>query len=309
MVSPTNSRAVSKITGVAIALLVAACASGQSSTVKVTEISQGPAIWRVADDDTTIFIYGTADSLAPETEWRSDAVVTSLATSDRIILETDDSPEMQATLPPVIQSLGLYSDGGTLRGTLTDAQAEEIDAVTSSFGAPLVALDQLKPWLAAIQIGALNAQKQGYQTWRSGLSVLNDEAVKTGKPVTYLEESRADILRAISQLPEDVHVNMLVLAARQVRDEPQQAGEVVPIWLAGDVDALAERYHGEGRWADQRLYDTLLVKRNRDWTGQVINMLATEEGVIFFAVGTGHVLGADSLQNMLKARGVALTRL
>ncbi|MEM8770781.1 MAG: TraB/GumN family protein [Pseudomonadota bacterium] len=294
---------------VAIALvaliLSAACVSVAEENV---EPSAGPALWRVADDDTVIYIFGAADALPPEAEWRSDAMTAAFASADMVVLETDDRPEAQAALGPVIQEIGVYRDGRTLSGILSDEQKAEIGAVTAALGAPLQALDALKPWLASIQIGALNGQAQGYQTWSSGLSQIGDDARAMQKPVIFLEPDRSSLLRIINALPEETHVNMLVTAARQTRDRPTQAAEVVPYYLAGDVDALAERYHGEGQWADETIYKALLVNRNQDWADKIQDMLAKETGVIFFAVGTGHVLGDDSLQLMLIDRGLSVTR-
>lgn len=307
MVKLTHGRATSKIMALSAFALVAACSTADE-VAPPAQISEGPAIWQVADKDTTVYIFGTAEALPPDTDWRSDAVTAAFAASDRIIIETDESPEAQAKLGPVIQSLGLYQDGRTLTGALTEAQQQEVGAVTQSLGAPLAALNRLKPWLAGIQIGALNAQRQGYQTWSSGLSAMLADAKAADKPVTFLEESRVVLLTTISNLPEETHVNMLVSAAQQTRDKPTQAADIVPFYLAGDVDVLAQRYHGEGQWADQLLYDTLLVERNQEWAGKIADLLENENGTILFAIGTGHVLGPDSLQNMLEEQGISVQR-
>jgi len=305
MAHVVNTRIMSNFLSVcSIMLAVTACASSSVDA----EPAEGPALWRIADKDTTIYLFGAADALPPEADWRSEAVVTAFDAADRIILETDESPQAQQNLPQVIQQLGVFRDGRTLSGVLTDAQKEEVGAVTQSFGAPLQALDALKPWLASIQIGALNAQQQGYTSWTSGLAQLREDAVAAGKPVAYLEESRAVLLQTINALPEETHVNMLMTAARQTRDKPTQAAEVVPLYLSGNTDALAERYHGEGQWADEVLYDALLVQRNNAWAARIETLLDLEEGVIFFAVGTGHVLGKDSLVIMLNESGASIIR-
>ena len=305
MALAANTRKVFKMLAVGAAqFAISACATD----ARHADAAAGPALWRVADEDTTIYLFGAADALPPDAEWRSDAVAAALDAADKIVLETDESEAAQARLGPIIQEIGFYRDGTTLSDVLSGEQKAEIAAVTQSFGAPLQALNALKPWLAAIQIGALNAQKQGYTTWTSGLAQLQSDAATAGKPIFYLEESRAVLLQTINALSRETHVRMLVTAARQTRDKPTQAAEVVPLYLAGDADALAERYHGDGQWADEVVYDVLLVKRNQAWAAAIEDMLGEETGVIFFAVGTGHVLGEDSLQSMLESANISVNR-
>lgn len=311
----------------ALSLIVGACASGAQPGAQTDETlangassslapsspsvepAPGPALWRIADEDTTLYLFGAADALPPEAPWRSPALRAAFESADAIILETDESAEAQAALGPVIQSIGLFQNGETLTSLLTTAQADEIGTVTRAYGAPLAALDPLKPWLAAIQIGALNAARQGYGTWQSGLMQLGADAKAAGKPVSYLEENRAVLLNVINALPRETHINMLIAAARGARDRPTDVARAADLYLAGDIDALAALYHGEGRWADDILYDALLVERNRAWSATIEEALAEETGVVFFAVGVGHVLGADRLQAMLEAKGLAVTRL
>ncbi len=55
------------------------------------------------------------------------------------------------------------------------------------------------------------------------------------------------------------------------------------------------------------LYDPLLTRRNRNWVGWLENRLQ-RPGTVLFAVGAGHLAGAESVQAMLAARGVTARR-
>lgn len=56
------------------------------------------------------------------------------------------------------------------------------------------------------------------------------------------------------------------------------------------------------------LYEALLVRRNRDWAGQIQTMLAGD-GVSVIAVGAAHLVGDDSVQALLEKRGLKVERL
>jgi len=283
--------------------------SSNASPPAITAPSQGPALWKLQDDDTTIYIFGTADLLPPDANWQSQNVQRAIAQSDRFLLETNESPETQAQLGPIIQQFGLYQDGRTLRSALSQEQIAEINAVTTQLGAPLAALDPLKPWLASIQIGALHGARQGYQTWTSGLASLLVTINSLDKPSQFIEPNRGTILKIFSEMPEDIQIKMLTTITRQVRDTPNLPERVSSLWLKGDLENLTPLYHGEGRWAGPQLYQTLLVDRNIAWSKKIEKIAAEEEGVIFVAIGTGHVLGADSLIKMIENRGFKISRL
>lgn len=317
MVFVPNTPIVAIAMSLAAMLLSTACGTTETITdtdISVTtaneevQFSAGPALWRVSDEDTQIYILGMADLIPPGTDWQSVAFMNAFEKADIIILETDERQEAQAGLGPVVQELGLFNDGRTLLDVLSEEQIEKINEVSTSLGAPLQALAPLKPWLAAVQLGALSAVQQGYQNYPSGLLVLATQAEAAGKPMQFFEKTREQLLRIIASLPEETHVNMLVNAARQISEKPTQGIDVVPFWVAGDVDELAMRYHGEGQWADEVLYDALLIQRNLDWVQRIKSMLEDKQGVIIIGVGSGHVVGPDSLITMLAQQGVAVSR-
>jgi uncharacterized protein YbaP (TraB family) len=54
--------------------------------------------------------------------------------------------------------------------------------------------------------------------------------------------------------------------------------------------------------------DAVRVQRNRVWADDIQRKL-TGSGTSFIAVGAGHLVGRDSVQELLASRGVEVTRL
>lgn len=86
--------------------------------------SQGagaPTLWCMADEDTTIRLFGTVHLLLPELDWRTDAINRALALSDTIVFETDtSSPEAQPYIAAQYQQRGMFNDGRRLRDVLSN---------------------------------------------------------------------------------------------------------------------------------------------------------------------------------------------
>src|SRR5204862_3292451 len=75
-----------------------------------------PAMWKVADADTTVYLFGTIHLLPDGTQWRSPAFDKAAASADTLVLETiidDSNPEatigelyklaVSPNLPPIAQ--------------------------------------------------------------------------------------------------------------------------------------------------------------------------------------------------------------
>lgn len=310
MVEPTNRQAMPKIWLASLALLaLTAYANGQTSeTTPLAEPSEGPAIWTLSDEDTTIHLFGYTQVLKPGTDWQSDAYKAAFSDADVLILESDGtSPEAQAAAQQKIQEIGLYTDGRTLSTVLSEDMAAEINTVTTSLGAPLQALDALKPWLASIQIGVLNLSQQGYNLSQPVSVGIAAEARSAGKPVKTLE-SPTGLMERIAALPEAEHIGMLTHAVSQMQADPDQTERLNAAWLDGNVEGVAAELHAEGAWASDALYEVMLVQRNKEWGKTITDILDTETGTMFVAVGLGHLAGDDSLVSMLEAQGISVRR-
>ena len=61
------------------------------------------------------------------------------------------------------------------------------------------------------------------------------------------------------------------------------------------------------RDASPQTYALLFTQRNKGWTEKV-EVLMAGEGDYFIAVGAGHLVGDDSVVNMLRAKGYAIER-
>jgi uncharacterized protein YbaP (TraB family) len=59
----------------------------------------------------------------------------------------------------------------------------------------------------------------------------------------------------------------------------------------------------EMKGASQAFYDALLTRRNAAWAEEIDDLL-DGSGVAFIAVGSGHLVGPDSVQAQLAARGI-----
>ena len=81
---------------------------------------------------------------------------------------------------------------------------------------------------------------------------------------------------------------------------------MVDQWSHGAPDALARELNHDLKGSPE-VARTLLVDRNKRWASWIANRMRTP-GVVFIAVGAGHLAGPESVQRQLARRGLKVMR-
>lgn len=312
VLSPYRTAALKFLAILLLAGSLTACAAARSSepVLAVEDApTPGPALWTISDEDTTIHLFGFAPVLKPDTEWQSKLISDSLAEANLLVVENDSSsPEAQAAVQSLIPQIGLNTDGRSLSSRLDESERAELNDITTGIGAPLSALDQLKPWLASIQLGVLAISQAGFDLQNVPSNQLLGKAKERAIEVRSLE-GPVDLMQIMSRFSEEEQVGMLLHSARSLRGRRGQQAMIADAWLSGDIELIARLLHGEeGAWSSETIYETMLVARNEAWRDRIKILMAEHEGTVFFTVGLGHFAGEDSLIAMLEVDGFDVVR-
>lgn len=275
-------------------------------TARVVPQAQGagPALWVIRDADSTLYLFGTVHVLRPTTAWGSTRVDAAFASADDIWFEISN-PDDQAAIVPLIQQHGVTPDR-QLSHLITTGQLNLLDMAARSIGLSALQMDIFRPWLAAMTLSVAPLTKAGYDP-KSGVELtLKARADAAGKPVHGFETIDKQV-RILAGMSEADQLAFLGSTLEAYDDATVELDRMVAAWAAGDVTTLEEVGVDEMRDESPAIYQALLVQRNTDWAGQIQTLLAGS-GTAFIAVGAAHLTGDDSVQEILKARGVAITR-
>lgn len=265
---------------------------------------QGPALWVVRDADSTLYLFGTIHMLRPTTGWGTERVDRAFASASHLILEIDGS-EDQAILLPLIREHGLSPDR-PLSSLLTQEELESLDAAARTIGASAAGMDPMRPWLAGVTVQSASIINAGYAAESGVEPILKARAATAGMTVSGFETPDEQI-RMLAGFPEEGQLIYLRAALDDFGKPQAEVDQLVEAWVSGDIEAI--RTLGIDPMRDTPLlYDALLVRRNTNWADQ-IEALLEGSGTIFIAVGALHLAGDDSVQEILRARGVEVERL
>ena len=280
--------------------------SGQAQ--RTGTITPRPAIWLLADEDTRIYLFGTIHMLPPDLAWRSSAFETVVREADELVLEVAEDPDATAVeaLAPHI----MLGKNVSLLARISPERREGLRAMIDELGIPLETFDGMQTWAAAmtIAVAGLTQALAGPDGSPEQVTGVEDELrldfTRSGRPISGVEDGPAQ-LGFLSRLSLRTQREMLeqMVEAYESGDpditSPNEDG-----WLQGDVSDIA----AEMEELPPELFTTLVTRRNTAWTAWLVDRLE-RPGTVLFAVGAGHLAGRDSVQSMLEARGLRVTRI
>lgn len=264
--------------------------------------AKGPALWKVADKDTTIYLFGTVHVLPKEIEWYDATIAKALEGSDILVTEIPMDAASEAEMQQLTGAKGMLPAGTTLRSLLTPEQTATYTAAMGKMGVPVEAFDPVKPWLAGLTFSILPLMQQGYDLNSGVEKVLLAKVPDKPKAALETAEFQLGIFDGMSQ---DAQVAFLMEAATGIDEVKPMLDRMVAEWSEGDADQLAEVMN-EGM-DDPKVAEALLYSRNANWA-EWIDTRLDQPGTVFIAVGAGHLAGAKSVQDILSQKGIKVTR-
>jgi uncharacterized protein YbaP (TraB family) len=275
-----------------------------------------PPMWVVKDQDSTIYLFGTAHLLDPAIQWRTERVLKALDEAKQLWVEIAIPPGGEIELATKMMQKAL-SPGQPLSSRLTEAERARLRELLarSPDGAAIgMVVEMAKPWLATVMLGVVPLMAVGYEAEAGADAVLTQLAREQGDEIRGLEtaEQQLDLLAGGTDAEQLAALKELLAtpdAEFEAMTKTMDAG--MRAWMKGDAKPLTEYVErwrkGEGGATSGSMsYELMLVRRNENWAQQLETLLKGS-GVAFVAVGGGHLVGRDNLQAKLAARGIKVS--
>jgi uncharacterized protein YbaP (TraB family) len=265
-----------------------------------------PALWKVADRDSTIYLFGTIHLLPRGANWVSPAFDRAAEESQGLVVETIVDTANPAPFAATMMRLATSTPGlpPLLDRVPRDKRAALATAIAKSHIAP-AALDRMETWAVALallgpQFGAMDLRQE------EGVEMkLKQRFSAAGKPIGQLETNEEQ-LRFFDLLPESAQQSLLLGTLESPTEVSKQFNTMLGAWTRGDVKAIARSFNAEMA-SSPEMSELLLKRRNANWTNWIANRLG-QPGTVMVAVGAGHLAGSNSVQAMLQKRGLKVTR-
>lgn len=262
-----------------------------------------PALWRIADEDTTIYLFGTIHVLPEGHPWFTGALAEAADASDELV--TEIGPINEGEIVTAVSEMGMLGPDQSLRAMMSAEDRVAFEAHLVKLGLPATAFDRLKPWFVANTLMVLQLQQAGIVSTNGPELFLNQRFSANNRPLVPLETIRYQ-LGLFDSLPVEAQLGYLRQVIASSGESVALVNRITAEWGAGNPDALAEAMNAS---TDDPLFaQRLLLDRNKTWS-QWLKARLDRPGTVFVAVGAGHLAGRGSVQDELAALGVVTSRI
>ncbi len=170
-----------------------------------------PAIWKIEDDDTKLYLLGTVHRLPVAFEWRTPQLAQIIAEAGSLVTESGVPTDPNA-FAAAVSKMGPFASNGR-RLSVADRLSGERRAKWMGMAAMLpddavVKIDLLPTWLAALTIDSLPQARRSPAMTTGVDATLTREFKKAGKPVAAIEEFQP-ILASLAEIGEAQQLDML----------------------------------------------------------------------------------------------------
>jgi hypothetical protein len=239
------------------------------------------------------YLFGTFHLLCEGDLSIANAAGEKLKSCDQLALELDfDDPNMMAEM----QNLAGMKDGKMLEDLLGAAKFKIADSIfTAKMGLSLKLLSGLKPMMAA---SMLYPSVLGCNPGSPELT-LSKLAGDAKKEVIGLEKV-SDQMEVFDKIPYQVQADMLYSYITEVDKFKKETDEMLAVYRSANLNEM-QKMMADPTYGLDKYLDLLLTNRNKNWVKQMQTIMP--EKATLFAVGAGHLGGAEGVINLLRKAG------
>jgi uncharacterized protein YbaP (TraB family) len=273
-------------------------------TASAGPAAASPAMWKVADSDTTLYLFGTIHMLPEGQAWRTAAFDRALSGSDELVLEVADIDDVMASAQ-AMQKLGVSPGLPPIVERVPEEKRAALRAMIAESGYPEALLDRLETWAAALPLLGVTFKRLGLDPSLGVERQIGAPFRASGKPVRGLETVEQQF-GFFDTLSEDSQRALLVSVIEDGAETKAEFRAMLDSWAKGDLKGVERTFDDETQLSPE-LKDALMKRRNAAWAEWLAKRL-DRPGTVFVAVGAGHLAGRDSVQAMLAAKGLKAKR-
>ena len=269
----------------------------KSTAVQQTHKS---SLWSIETQSNKFYLLGSLHLLKQDSYPLAAAIGSAYADSRKIVFETDIAALQEPAMQAKLLQLGLYPEGSNLLQDLDGRTRQLLEKKMSALGLPLEQFARFKPWFIALTLTTLELQRMGFSPLY-GLDVhFFNKARTDAKEIGFLEPAEFQ-LNLLGKMVKKDQIAFLNQTLKDLEVVNELAADLVKFWKAGNAKGLHELlFRSFKDYPD--IHDRLLIQRNKKWVEE-IEVLMRENKNVLFVVGAGHLVGPESVVDLLQKRG------
>ena len=226
--------------------------------------------------------------------------------ADSIVFELDLDDLSGTAIQNRLMGAALLPADASLEDVLAPGLYAETAEAARAYGIDVRLFSRFEPWFVATMLMSFGLSNLGYEPQYGIEQHLLKMAKRDGKEVLGVEALDAQVA-VFASLSDRDQTEFLEQTLAELDRDGDAMTNLVRAWRNGELESLQadlmqdfEEFPG--------LYDRLVVDRNTAWA-EALETFATHDTVYGVVVGALHLVGDDSVLEMLRDRGFTISRL
>lgn len=263
-----------------------------------------PPLWEVHSGDTTAYLFGTIHVGTADFYPLPEFVESAFRNSDTLAIEADPNNVQQAASALAI---AMYAPPDSIENHIEPALFSRVQQVSALYGLQIQQLRQMKPYLLMFALTMMEYGRLGYDAAYGLDAHFAQRAQREGKPIIELESMsmQMSMLDGLSPMLQSAMLQITVdeISTGEVSD---LVNEMITAWRTGNTKQLNDVMSvEEGKLPPALAMEfrhRFLTDRNASMAQQIDRMLSSGQRV-FVAVGALHLVGENSIPELLRKKG------
>lgn len=262
-------------------------------------------LWFVQAEGETVYLLGSLHILRSDAYPLAASIEEAYLSSQKVVFETDINAMSDPAVQQKMLALGLYPEGQTLDQHLGGETRNLLNKKMTELGLPMQQFARFKPWFIALTLATFELQRLGYNPAHGIDMHFFNRAKADDKELGFLEpiEHQVDLLGKMTNQDQEAFLNQTL---EEMDIVAKLASDMTAHWESGDAEKLYKLMNQSFK-DHPTIRDRLLVERNKKWTTR-IEALMKENQNILVIVGAGHLVGPDSVVDLLKKKGYRVSQ-
>jgi uncharacterized protein YbaP (TraB family) len=262
-------------------------------------------LWYTETDKNTIYLLGSLHVLRGDSFPLSKEIEAAYSDCTKVVFETNPEGVNDPAFQAQVMAQGLYAEGQTLKRNVSQQTYGLFEKKAHAVGLPVAQFDRFKPWVCALLLTSMELQRLGFDP-RHGIDAhFFQRAKRDGKGIIALESAEYQ-LGLFAKMGETEQESFLRQTLKDLELIETMASEMVDAWRTGDGDKLSSIIRANFE-EHPDMYKRFITERNAKWASQIEGLMGQDDNVLVI-VGTGHLVGADGIVELLRKKGHAVVQ-
>jgi uncharacterized protein YbaP (TraB family) len=256
-------------------------------------------LWKLESTSAKVYVLGSIHAANDGLYPLDGRILSAFEEADTLVLETDLTPTAKLRGARLMQVAGSLPAQKRLEEQLDPDTRAQLARVLEELGIPASAVSSLRPWLVSLVLTMQKLESLGY---RADLGIDEHFRSRAMRKQVAALESVEEQVALFRDLPSEAQLASLKQTLEQLPQLSATMQRAVQAWKRGDAQSLDALLLEPMRRGFPSLFERFFLERNRKMA-QAVRRYLEGHGTVFMVVGSGHLIGDQSVLHFLEKMG------